>query len=98
MESGFTEERLDSLFSGVRSYRSSTNFRAMMKFCQRMKVLAPYNPMLAYYNAQNKRMKTDKERIIDEINDDIELNESRLNNIYSTPLTEGGMDFLMDNI
>lgn len=43
-------------------------------------------------------MKTDKERIIDEINDDIELNESRLNNIYSTPLTEGGMDFLMDNI
>lgn len=48
MESGFTEERLDSLFSGVKSYRSSTNFRAMMKFCQRMKVLAPYNSMLAY--------------------------------------------------
>lgn len=48
MESGFTEERLDFLFSGVRSYRSSTNFRAMMKFCQRMKVLAPYNSMLAY--------------------------------------------------
>ena len=43
-------------------------------------------------------MKTDKERIIDEIKDDIELNESRLNNIYSTPLTEGGMDFLMNNI
>lgn len=43
-------------------------------------------------------MKTDKDRIIDEIKDDIELNESRLNNIYSTPLTEGGMDFLMDNI
>lgn len=39
-------------------------------------------------------MKTDKERIID----DIELNESRLNNIYSTPITEGGMDFLMNNI
>ena len=34
---------------------------------------------------KNKRMKTDKERIIDEIKDDIELNESRLNNIYSTP-------------
>ena len=48
MESGFTEERLDSLFSGVKGYRSSTNFRAMMKFCQRMKVLAPYNAMLAY--------------------------------------------------
>lgn len=43
-------------------------------------------------------MKTDKERIIDEIKDVIELNESRLNNIYSTPLTEGGMDFLMNNI
>lgn len=48
MESGFTEERLDSLFAGVKGYRSSTNFRAMMKFCQRMKVLAPYNAMLAY--------------------------------------------------
>lgn len=43
-------------------------------------------------------MKTDKERFIDEIKDDIELNENRLNSIYSTPLTEGGMDFLMDNI
>ncbi len=43
-------------------------------------------------------MKTDKDRIIDEIKDNIELNESRLNNIYSTPLTEGGMDSLMDNI
>lgn len=43
-------------------------------------------------------MKTDKDRIIDEVKDDIELNESRLNNIYSTPLTEGEMDFLMDNI
>ncbi len=43
-------------------------------------------------------MKTDKDRIIDEIKDDIELNESRLNNIYSPPLTEGGMDSLMDNI
>ncbi len=48
MESGFTEERLDSLFSGVKGYRSSTNFRAMMEFCQRIKVLAPYNAMLAY--------------------------------------------------
>lgn len=48
MEAGFTEERLDSLFSGVKGYRSSTNFRAMMEFCQRMKVLAPYNAMLAY--------------------------------------------------
>lgn len=43
-------------------------------------------------------MKTDKERIIDDIKDDSELNESRLNNIYSTPITEGGMDFLMNNI
>lgn len=43
-------------------------------------------------------MKTDKERIIDDIKDDIELNESRLNNIYSTPITEGGMNFLMNNI
>lgn len=48
MDSGFSEARLDSLFSGVKSYRSSTNFRAMIKFCQRMKVLAPYNSMLAY--------------------------------------------------
>lgn len=48
MNSGFTEERLDSLFSGVKGYRSSINFRAMIKFCQRMKVLAPYNSMLAY--------------------------------------------------
>ena len=31
-------------------------------------------------------MKTDKERIIDEIKDDIELNESRLNNIIPHPL------------
>lgn len=43
-------------------------------------------------------MKTNRRNIIDEIKDDIELNESRLNNIYSTPLTEGGMDFLRDNI
>lgn len=43
-------------------------------------------------------MKIDKERIIDETNDDIELNESHLNNIYSTPFTEGGMDFLINNI
>lgn len=43
-------------------------------------------------------MKTDKEKIIDEIKEDIELNESRLNCIYSTPLSEGGMDFLRDNI
>lgn len=43
-------------------------------------------------------MKIDKERIIDETNDDIELNESRLNNTYSMPLSEGGMDFLMNNI
>lgn len=48
MEAGFTEERLDSLFSGVKGYRSSTNFRALMEFCQRMKVLAPYNAMVAY--------------------------------------------------
>lgn len=48
MESGFTEDRLDSLFSGVKGYRSSINFRALMKFCQSMKVLAPYNAMLAY--------------------------------------------------
>lgn len=43
-------------------------------------------------------MNTDKERIIDEIKDDIDLNESRLNYIYSTPLSGSGMDYLMDNI
>lgn len=43
-------------------------------------------------------MKTDKERIIDEIKDDIELNKNRLNYIYSTPLSGSGMDYLMDNI
>ena len=48
MEAGFTEERLDSLFSGIKGYRNSINFRAMMTFCQRMKVLASYNAMLAY--------------------------------------------------
>lgn len=48
MDAEFTQERLDSLFTGVKSYRSSTNFRALMKFCQSMKVLAPYNAMLAY--------------------------------------------------
>ncbi len=48
MESGFTIDALDALFAGVKGYRSSTNFFEMMKFCKRMKVLAPYNAMLAY--------------------------------------------------
>lgn len=43
-------------------------------------------------------MNSDKRKIIDEIKDDIKLSVSRLNSIYSTPVGEGGMDFLMDNI
>lgn len=48
METGFTGDRLDALFAGVKGYRSSTNFRALMYFCRHMKKLAPYNAMLAY--------------------------------------------------
>lgn len=43
-------------------------------------------------------MNSDKRKIIDEIKDDIKLSVSRLNSIYSTPVGEGGMDFLMYNI
>lgn len=43
-------------------------------------------------------MAIDKKQLIADIKEDIELNESRLNNIYSTPLSEGGVDFLRDNI
>lgn len=43
-------------------------------------------------------MAIDKKQYISDIKEDIELNESRLNNIYSTPLSEGGVDFLRDNI
>ncbi|MCM1140687.1 MAG: hypothetical protein NC453_19120 [Muribaculum sp.] len=43
-------------------------------------------------------MSINKKQYIAEIKADIELNESRLNSIYSTPLSEGGMDFLRDNI
>lgn len=43
-------------------------------------------------------MAIDKKQLIADIKADIELNESRLNNIYSTPLSEGGMEFLRDNI
>ena len=39
-----------------------------------------------------------KNQIIAALNGDIELNESRLNNIYQTPLTEGGMGVLIDNV
>lgn len=38
------------------------------------------------------------DKFITALDGNIELNESRLNNIYSTPITEGGMDFLMNNI
>lgn len=43
-------------------------------------------------------MAIDKKQLIADIKADIELNESRLNNIYSTPLSEGDMVFLRDNI
>ncbi len=43
-------------------------------------------------------MVINKKQYIADIKEDIELNESRLNNIYSTPLSEGGVDFLRDNM
>lgn len=39
-----------------------------------------------------------KRKIVEEIQENIAYNESSLDNIYSTPLTEGGMDFLAQNI
>lgn len=43
-------------------------------------------------------MAFDKKQHIADLKEDIELNESRLNNIYTTPLSDGGVDFLRDNI
>ena len=42
------QARLDVLFEGVKSYRSSENFQKMLTFCGKMKQIGPYNAMLVY--------------------------------------------------
>lgn len=42
------QARLDVLFGGVKSYRSSENFQKMLTFCGKMKQIGPYNAMLVF--------------------------------------------------